>query len=203
MINFRLKAKSSNQFSMKISKKQRNNLIFLLILAVLIIPQTRQPIQILLHKGFALFSPSVIDEEKRMALTDYDWKLVDENGHAYDFNDAKGKVVLVNFWATWCPPCIAEMPSMEKLYRDYADQVVFLFVSEENQAAISKFKAKNNYDFKVYSSVSAAPEIFGTRSIPRTYIVDKKGHIAIDKTGAADWNSASVRELLDSLLKAE
>jgi thiol-disulfide isomerase/thioredoxin len=188
---------------MKISKKQRNNIIFLIFLAILIIPQTRQPIQILLHKGLALFSPSIIEEEKRISLNDYNWNLVDDNGNAYNFNEAKGKVVLINFWATWCPPCIAEMPSMEKLYHDYKDDVVFLFVSEEEQEVISKFKDKNDYDFIVYSSLTKHPKIFETRSIPRTYILDKVGNIAIDKSGAADWNSASVRELLDTLLKAK
>jgi len=188
---------------MKITKIQRNNIIFIIFLAILIIPQTRQPIQILLHKGLALISPSVIEEEKRISLNDYNWNLVDENGNAYNFNEAKGKVVLINFWATWCPPCIAEMPSMEKLYQAYKDDVVFLFVSEEEQEVISKFKYKNDYDFIVYSSLTKHPEIFETRSIPRTYILDKAGNIAIDKSGAADWNSESVKELLDTLLKAE
>ncbi len=188
---------------MKITKKQRNTLIFLAIIAILIIPQTRQPIQILLHKGLALFSPSVVDEDERINLTNYNWKLLDETGKPFDFNEVKGKVVLINFWATWCPPCIAEMPSMEKLYKNYKNDVVFLFVSDEKNEVISKFKKKNTYDITVYSSVSKPPEIFETQSIPRTYILDKNGTIAIDKSGAADWNSKSVRELLDTLLKAE
>jgi thiol-disulfide isomerase/thioredoxin len=188
---------------MKITKKQRNNLIFLVFIAVLIIPQTRQPIQILLHKGLALFSPSVIEEENRTTLLDYNWSLIDEDGNQYNLNEARGKVVLINFWATWCPPCIAEMPSMEKLYRDYKNEVVFLFVSDETREVISKFKYKNKYDFIVYSSITKQPDIFETGSIPRTYILDKKGNIAIDKSGAADWNSKSVRKLLDTLLKAE
>ncbi len=188
---------------MNITKNQRNNLIFLAIIAILIIPQTRQPIQILLHKGLALFSPSVVDKEDRMKLTNYDWKLIDEHGKPFDFNDAKGDVVIVNFWATWCPPCIAEMPSLDKLYKDYKDDVVFLLVSDEEQEVISKFKEKNDYDFLVYGSVSPSPELLETSSIPRTFVIDRKGNIVIDKSGAADWNSKSVRNLLDSLLKAE
>lgn len=188
---------------MKITKKQRNNIIFLVLIAILIIPQTRQPIQVLLHKGLALFSPSVVDKEKRIQLTNYDWNLVDENGNGFNFNDAKGKVVLVNFWATWCPPCIAEMPSLEKLYIDYKDDVVFLLVSNEKQEVVSKFKQKNAYDFLVYASVSANPELLEATSIPRTFVIDKEGHIVIDKTGAADWNSDSVRKLLDELLTAK
>ncbi len=189
--------------NMKITKKQRNNIIFLLLIAILIIPQTRQPIQVFIHKGLALFSPSVVDKEERIKLTNYNWKLIDENGKEFDFNDAKGKVILVNFWATWCPPCIAEMPSMEKLYQDYKNEVVFLLVSSENQNVISKFKTKNAYDFLVYSSVTANPEILDVSAIPRTFVIDREGNIVIDKSGAADWNSKSVRKLLDDLLLAK
>lgn len=188
---------------MKISKRQRSNIIFLVIILIMIIPQTRQPLQVLVQKGLAMFSPSVIDEEKRIVLTDYNWQLVDENGLVYTFNDAKGKVVFINFWATWCPPCIAEMPSMEKLYQTYKNDVIFLFVSNENQETISKFKAKNAYEFKVHAAITAHPEQLETTSIPRTFVIDRQGHIVIDKTGAADWNSNRVRTLLDELLKLE
>lgn len=188
---------------MKISKNQRNNIIFLVIILIMVIPQTRQPIQVLLQKGLAMFSPSVVDEEKRVTLTDYNWQLIDEHGKRYDFKEAKGKVVFINFWATWCPPCIAEMPSMEKLYQDYKDKVVFLFVSSEDQEIISKFKEKNDYDFLVYAAITATPEQLVTSSIPRTFVLDQQGNIVIDKTGAADWNSQTVRTLLDDLLKPE
>ncbi|HUH27481.1 TlpA disulfide reductase family protein [Gelidibacter sp.] len=188
---------------MKISKSQRSNIIFLVIILLLVIPQTRHPIQVFLQKGLAMFSPSVIDEEKRIVLTDYNWQLVDENGVSYNFNDAKGKVVFINFWATWCPPCIAEMPSMEKLYQDYKDEVVFLFVSNETQEVISKFKTKHDYEFLVHASLTAHPVQLETSSIPRTFVIDQQGHIVIDKTGAADWNSKSVRKLMDDLLRLE
>lgn len=169
----------------------------------MLIPQTRQPIQVFLQKGLAMFSPSVIKEEDRITLKDYDWQLVDENGVTYNLNEAKGKVIFINFWATWCPPCIAEMPSMEKLYQDYKDDVVFLFVSNETQEVISKFKEKNDYEFVVYASITQNPKLLEASSIPRTFVLDQQGHIVIDKTGAADWNSKAVRELLDNLLKLE
>src|SRR5690606_13783925 len=109
---------------MKISKSQRNNIFFLVIILIIFIPQTRQPLQVLLHKGLALFSPSIEDKNERKSITDYNWQLLDETGQAFDFNDVKGKVVVINFWATWCPPCIAEMPSLEKLYNRYHEDVV-------------------------------------------------------------------------------
>ena len=188
---------------MKISKSQRNNIIFLVVILILLIPQTRQPIQVFLQKGLAMISPSVIQEKNRITLTDYDWQLVDENGRSYNFSEAKGKVVLINFWATWCPPCIAEMPSMEKLYKDYKDDVVFLLVSNETQEVISKFKEKNDYEFLVHAAITPSPKLLEASSIPRTFVLDQHGNIVIDKTGAADWNSKSVRELLDGLLKLE
>lgn len=184
---------------MKITKKQRNNILLVVVVLILIIPQTRLPIQILIHKGLALFSPSVVDEDERVQLANYQWNLIDEHGIPYDFNDAKGKVVLINFWATWCPPCIAEMPSLEKLYSDYKNEVVFLLVSNEDEATIAKFKSKHNYNFLVYSSLSQEPKELGTTSIPRSFIIDKSGIIVLDKTGAANWNSNSVRALLDTL----
>ncbi|HLT33513.1 MAG TPA: TlpA disulfide reductase family protein [Aquaticitalea sp.] len=186
---------------MKITKSQRNNTILLVIILVMIVPQTRQPLQILLHKGLALFSPSIVEKDKQIKLTDYNWRLMDENGTPFDFNDAKGKVVIVNFWATWCPPCIAEMPSLEKLYHDYKKEVVFLLVSNESPEVISSFKEKNTYDILVYSSLNSSPKFFDMSSIPRTYVIDRFGNIVIDKSGAADWNSRKVRDLLTSLLK--
>lgn len=186
---------------MKISKSQRNNIFFLVFILIIIIPQTRQSLQVFLHKGMALFSPSLVDTEDRTAITDYNWQLLDETGQTFVFNDAKGKVVVINFWATWCPPCIAEMPSLEKLYNAYNDEVVFLLVSDEKQDVISKFKEKHGYQFKVYSALTAFPKEFEVTSIPRTFVIDKNGHIVIDKTGAANWYSDTVIATMDGLLR--
>ena len=186
---------------MSITKKQRNNIIFLILIAIILIPQTRQPLQILLHKGLALFSPSIEDKNERKSVTDYNWQLRDETGQTFDFNDVKGKVVVINFWATWCPPCIAEMPSLEKLYNAYNEDVVFLFVSDEKQEVISKFKHKHKYQFEVHSALTAFPDAFDVSSIPRTFVIDKNGTIVIDKTGAANWYSDKVIETIESLLR--
>lgn len=186
---------------MKITKSQRNTIFFFVFVILILIPQTRQPIQVLLHKGFALFSPSTEDENVRKFVTDYNWQLMDENGQIFNFNEAKGKVVVINFWATWCPPCIAEMPSLEKLYHAYHEDVIFLFVSNENQQVISKFKQKHAYQFKVYSAMTAYPKDFEVSSIPRTFVIDKDGAIVFDKTGAANWYSDKVIKVMDDLLR--
>ena len=186
---------------MPLSKSKRNNLIFLIVVALLIIPQTGQPIQVLLHKGIALIVPVKVNKTQEFKLKHYTWQLKDEKGSVFNFEDTQGKVVLVNFWATWCPPCIAEMPSLQELYNDYGDAMEFVFISDESMETINEFMNKNAYTFKVFNSISDHSDIFDVTSIPRTYLIDKDGYICIDKTGAANWNSASVRRTIDKLLQ--
>ncbi|MFB9057977.1 TlpA family protein disulfide reductase [Mariniflexile ostreae] len=185
---------------MKISRPKTSNIIFIILLALLLIPQTRRPIQVFINKGLALFSPSKIDDKKQVNIGSYDWQLKDINGDFFDFQDTKGEVVLVNFWATWCPPCIAEMPSLQKLYDDYQGKINILLVSNESTEVINRFLKDKNYTFKTYSSITDNPEVLNTKSIPRTFLIDKTGKIIIDETGAANWNSDFVRNTIDNLL---
>jgi thiol-disulfide isomerase/thioredoxin len=188
------------------SKKSKiYNIIFFVAVALILIPQTRQPIQVLINKGVALIvKPSVIKTEERKVISNYNWRLKDVSQTTLDFNAAKGKVIVINFWATWCPPCIAEMPSMELLYQTYKDNedVVFLFVSNEDVNVINSFMSKKEYSFKVYQSLTQYPREFDVTSIPRTFIISKKGEIVMDKSGPADWSSDRVFNTIDELLKA-
>jgi len=181
-----------------------SSIIFIIVIALMIIPQTRQPIQVFLQKGIAMIvKPSIIDTSERVKLANYDWKLKDINGATFDFSSAKGKVIIINFWATWCPPCIAEMPSLEELFQKYKtnEDVVFLFVSNEDTEVLYKFMTHKNYSFEVYQSLTVYPKEFNVSSIPRTFIISKKGDIVVDKSGAADWNSELVTNTIDELLK--
>ncbi|WP_344786460.1 TlpA disulfide reductase family protein [Postechiella marina] len=185
---------------MKLNKSKRNNLLILLVLILMVVPETRLPIQVFINKGLALISPSTISKNNQRKLKSYNWTLKDYNGHILDFETLKDKVVLVNFWATWCPPCIAEMPSMQSLYNDYGDKIAFVFISNESVEILDKFLNKNNYSFKVYSSLTSPPNQFNVSSIPRTFLIAKDGSIVIDKSGASNWNSNTVRETIDGLL---
>lgn len=185
---------------MKLKKSQYSNLLFLVIISLLLIPQTRKPIQVFLQKGLAQFSPSVIDETKQKRLTDYNWKLKNLDGEFYDFNETQGRVVLVNFWATWCPPCIAELPSLSALYEDYKQRVEFIFITNEDSDKVTSYLDKNDINIPVFHSLTVVPKMLETTSIPRTLLIDKDGTIIIDKTGAANWGSDTVRAELERLL---
>ncbi|RAJ12938.1 TlpA family protein disulfide reductase [Olleya aquimaris] len=186
---------------MKLPKVNLKNSLFALIILLLIIPTTRQFIQIQLHKGLALFSPSIESHSGRDVITNYNWQLTDLNNSSYNFRQAENKVVLVSFWATWCPPCIAELPSLQKLYNDYKDSIEFVFISNVDKSVVSAFLKKNNYTFNVYQPSEAPPNtLFDVKSIPRNFLIDKKGNVVIDKSGAANWNSETVRKAIDGLL---
>ncbi|MCH4551016.1 TlpA family protein disulfide reductase [Aestuariibaculum lutulentum] len=187
---------------MAISKSKLKNIVFFIVIGLLIIPQTRKPIQVFLQKGIAMFGPSLESTGDLKTISDYNWLLKDENQETYHFQSAKGKVVLINFWATWCPPCIAEMPSMQKLYDDYKDKVEFLFVTSDDFTEINTFLKDNNYTFKVYQPASQYPEYFDVTTIPRTFLIDQSGQIIIDESRSANWNSDKVRGTIDNLLKA-
>lgn len=186
---------------MKIKKKNVYNILTLLVIALLIIPQTRKPIQVTIHKVFAMFGPSIESEGNKTELSTYNWALSDKKGNAYNLSTAKDQVVFVNLWATWCPPCVAELPSMQKLYNDYGDKVTFLFVSNERKERVNAFLTKKGMNIPTFQPTSAIPQELYSRSIPATYIIGKDGLIHVDKKGAANWNSNSVRELLDKLIQ--
>lgn len=181
---------------MNFIKKNWSNILFGILIILLFIPQTGKPIRVFMSRLLA-FSPSIEKEGSREVLTDYNWQLADSDGNPIDFNQYKGKKIVLNFWATWCPPCVAEMPSMQALYNDYKDKAVFLFVANDDDEAIQKFLAKGNYTIPVYRELTLAPKLLQTNSLPTTYIINEKGEIVIDKTGAADWNSDKVRALLE------
>ncbi len=184
---------------MKLLKKNISNILFAVFILLLLIPQTRMPIQIFLQRLIA-FSPSTIDETEREAVATYDWQLKKVGEGKVNFNTSEGEVILINLWATWCAPCIAEMPSLQKLYNDYGDKMAFYFISNEKEQKLYVFLEKNKFDLPVYQPLEPAPEALNSNALPTTYIIDKTGKIVIKKTGVADWNSKKTREILDNLI---
>lgn len=179
---------------MKLTRKSISNILFYAAVAAMLYPKSRAWIL----RQIA-FSPSVENVKNQVKLTNYDWSLKGVNTADYDFNQAKDRVVIVNFWATWCVPCIAEMPSLQALYDDYGDKVDFLLVTSDDANTIKPFMKERKFTLPVFNQINNAPEAFNTKTIPKTFLVNKQGTILIE-AGRADWNTKKIRKLLDKLI---
>jgi thiol-disulfide isomerase/thioredoxin len=186
-------------FSIKKFKFSFQNILSVLIVLVLIIPQTRKPLQLQVQKLVAEFSPSF--EYELQTVETLDFKLKDLSGNNYNFNSTQDRVKIISFWATWCPPCIAELPSLQALYNEFGENMDFVFVSNEDPETILKFLNKNSYNFPVYIPQENPKSIyFNPNSIPRTLLIDHKNRVRIFKEGAANWSSEKVRALVGNLI---
>ena len=179
-------------------RKHWSNVLFFIFIVLILIPQTRQPIRIFLNEMIA-FSPSEIDEEDREKVTDFDWRLRDVNNQTVNFEVSQGQPILVNYWATWCAPCIAEMPDLQLLYNDYKDNVDFYFVTSESKEVVDMFMEKRGFTLPVYYAGSQPPQIMRSSSLPTTFLISSQGEIVMKKIGVAKWNSETVRRTIDKL----
>lgn len=132
-----------------------------------------------------------------------DFMLKDLNGRTVSLASLRGKVILLNFWATWCPPCKAEMPSMNRLYNEIkAKGFEVIAVSTDNALSpVKEFLAKNRLDFTVLldekKTVSRAYKVF---SMPTTFLIDRNGFIVEKYYGEYEWTEPEVRSRIDKLL---
>ena len=160
---------------------------------------------LLQRQGFFLSGPSaeLTRPASRTALAP-EFALPDLEGTAQRLSDFRGNVVLLNFWATWCPPCRAEMPSMEALYQAYKDQgFVILAVSSDVQGAavVQPFMEGYRLSFpSLLDTTGRVNGLYGVRSIPTSYLLDRHGRVVSREIGARNWAKAEARALVASLL---
>ncbi|GMN07688.1 hypothetical protein MTsPCn5_30770 [Croceitalea sp. MTPC5] len=187
---------------MKKRKFKISDILFGLFILLLLVPQTRKPIQVALNSlKVIVWTPSALAEEYQTQIAPFDYQLATVDGAETSISIGKGKVTFISYWATWCPPCIAELPSIQKLYNDYGNQVDFVLITDESVEKVKAFLAKKQYELPVFISRMPAPTMLSEPSIPTNYLVDQNGKIVIKEKGASDWNSKKVREVLDGLLK--
>ncbi|WP_332911878.1 TlpA disulfide reductase family protein [Algoriphagus boritolerans] len=105
---------------------------------------------------------------------DFSMNLINSKGEKVSMEKFRGKVIFMNIWATWCPPCIAEMPGINKLYNDVnKEDVVFIMLSvDQNFQKAIDFNKNKGYDFEVYSVDGQMPQMYSSQSIPTTYVID-------------------------------
>ena len=154
-------------------------------------------------KKATLIAPLKINvpDNFRLEDSDYRWYFESGEGENIYLEQFKGELIFLNFWATWCPPCVAEMPSIQNLYEEYGDKIRFIIVSRESPDVISAFVKKNEYTFPVYSQSVSEPEIFQSQSLPTSYLISPSGNIILKKKGAAKWDSKKIKELINTYLE--
>lgn len=137
---------------------------------------------------------------RHLAAADFNFNLRDSENQMISLEEFRGKVIFINLWATWCPPCIAELPSIDKLHQDMGDDVVFVMVSLDRNFNISKKFMKNKgYNLPIYAPANNLPAMYQTSAIPTTYIIDAKGDLALTHEGMADYSDPKFKEFLNSL----
>lgn len=133
-----------------------------------------------------------------------DFTLPDPNGKKVSLKNFRGKVVFLNFWATWCEGCREEMPSMERLYREFKGkglEVVAVNVKEQRPAAMAFYKKLQLTYPVVLDSEGEVGLLYGAFGLPVTYLIDRKGVVLARLWGPADWHSPGARNLFRALLE--
>lgn len=178
--------------------------VILTVLALLITTGLGAKVASFLQRGIiqtGLMTPDLLTEEEYLEA-DYDFKLSDENANLINFKSYKGKTIFINFWATWCPPCVAEMPDINELHAELTgnENIVFIMISmdKERQTAL-QFKENYDLDLPIYFLESRIPDIYDTHSIPTTYVISPEGKIVSQKHGMAKYNSEKFKKFLKGL----
>lgn len=164
-------------------------LVLLMGIGIVIMLQTEDGTQALLAKGDA--AP--------------DFTLPDLEGKMVRLSDHKGKVVFLNIWATWCPPCVQEMPSMEKLYKALKGedfQILAVSIDKQGAEAVQPFMKKHKLNFTVLvDKEETTKSAYQTTGVPETFIIDRNGTIVEKVIGPRDWASSDAIDYFRNLLQ--
>jgi cytochrome c biogenesis protein CcmG/thiol:disulfide interchange protein DsbE len=128
------------------------------------------------------------------------------NGRPAHLSDLHGKVVVLDFWASWCQPCVEEAPSLNALQQRIASQggMVLGISQDEDPSAYEKFLANHRVLFPTYRDpTKKAQDTYGTAMIPEAYLISRDGHIARKIVGPQDWTSPELLSTIDTLLRSQ
>ena len=149
----------------------------------------------LLYTG--ILQPDTNESIAHGTQADYNMPLLTIDGNQTSLSEFEGKTIFMNFWATWCPPCIAEMPNIQQLYDGLENKdIVFVMASlDQDPQKAWDFVVRKGFTFPVYS-VIAKPPVYDASVVPTTYVISPQGEIVMKHQGMAKYDTDSFREFL-------
>ena len=184
---------------MKVSKKTVLNVLLIAFILSFFVTPLGNYSKEMLNELFAA-SPTVISADNRAKLPDYNWRLKRANWDFFSFEEAKGEVIFINFWATWHLPSRAQLDGIQKLYDQYKGKVRFYIITDQERELPEELMARKGYTFPVTYLVLGDPSPIAILEPPGSYIIDKNGYIAVHQTAISDWDNDTVYGLLDQLI---
>ncbi len=177
-----------------------SDILFILLVVAMLIPPVRKELSSAVLR-LTLRAPKIEKTESTDILQpeDLQWEIQNLEEEVFFLQEYSGKPVFLNFWATWCPPCRAEMPSIQSLYDTHKQNVQFILLSYEEKGVIQDFLKSKGYQLPVYTSQYRAPELLYSTSLPTTFIISSEGKVVLSHMGTANWNSEKVNTLLNEL----
>lgn len=182
-----------------------SDIFFVIFIIALIIPASRKNILASINSVKSKIIPPKSTEKVIDKLTenDYYWKMQDLNGQTVTLNDFKGKVIFINFWATWCGPCIGEMPEIQKFYDKFKNNnnVAFIIATSDDLQTAQNFIKKKGYSFPVFVLTNGVPKCLEHNAIPTSFLINKKGEIVLKQKNVANWGGTKMENNVKKLLE--
>lgn len=184
-------------------RKNLSNIVWLSVMLLLLFSTTAKEylIRAVSSTGIttASFEKSAINEKEINSFS-----VVDSQKNRINIRELEGKVVFINFWASWCPPCRAEFPSIQTFYNEYRSEkdVVFILINMDDDLQKGlDFLNEKKYDIPTYQLASTISTEIYNGTLPTTVVLDKKGNIRFHHTGAGNFSTKKFKKNIDQLLR--
>lgn len=183
---------------MNFLRKNILNIIVIAFIAVLFLfPEVKLKLKDL------FFPVAAIENAVTLQDSDMDIELKGINAPNTNLKNLKGdKLIFLNFWGTWCPPCREEWPTIQKLYDSKKGKIDFVLIAmQDEEEKVVKFMKDNKYSVPVYIAQSPISNTVLPKVFPTTFLLDKNGRILLKEDASKDWNSKSVHQFIDTFTK--